>query len=186
MTGSEDELSVAAYLLPPDAQETTELEEVSSTISYLQRCSLGEAFSSQFALDSTKPTHVLRRKGAGVPIMIRGGGVAIQPSRQRSSVTTHPSDTRTFLVGTTCLPNVDMKCLTRGCHRMQSGHVREMYVQDEPEKVKLLHVSKEDEDESEAGRSMTNELTMTRAANTQMTSCRPSQGGSLLLHCLSP
>ncbi len=49
MTGSEDELSVAAYLLPPDAQETTELEEVSSTISYLQCCNLGEDLSSQFS-----------------------------------------------------------------------------------------------------------------------------------------
>ena len=79
--------------------------------------------------------------------MFRGGGVAMQPSRQRSSVTTHPSDTRTSFVGTTCLPNVDMKCLTQGCHRKQSGHVREMYV--EPEKVKLLQISKEDEDKSE-------------------------------------
>jgi len=81
--------------------------------------------------------------------MFRGGGVAMQPGRQRSSVTTHPSDTRTSFVGTTCLPNVDMKCLTQGCHRKQSAHVREMYVEDEPEKVKLLHVSKEDEDERE-------------------------------------
>ena len=68
--------------------------------------------------------------------------MAIQPGRQRSSVTTHPSDTPTSFVGTTCLPNVDMKCLIQSRHRMQSGLVLGMYVEDEPEKVKLLHVSK--------------------------------------------
>ncbi len=78
--------------------------------------------------------------------MFRCGGVAIQPGRQRSSVTTHPLDIPSSFVGTTCLPNVDMRCLKQGRQRKQSCHVRAMYVEDEPEKVKLPHVKEDEED----------------------------------------